>query len=69
MRNLFSNYFYYEYKEFFERYGWRDVAIRTLTKLYSSRVEREIWHLSDPFRTNKTKMGSLSSLICARRLS
>lgn len=69
MRNLFSNYFCYEYKEFFKQYGWRDVIMHTLTKLDNSRIEREIPHLASPFHTNKAETGSLSIFMCARRLN
>ncbi|MDP1774321.1 MAG: methyltransferase domain-containing protein [Methylobacter sp.] len=59
----------YEYKELFEKFGWQDVTMRTLTKLDCSRVEKEAPYLADAFRADKSEMGSLSVLICARRSS
>jgi SAM-dependent methyltransferase len=57
----------YEYKELFEKNGWRDVTIQPLIKLDDSRVEKEAPYLADAFRTDKSEMGSLGILICARR--
>ncbi|HEY8094986.1 MAG TPA: hypothetical protein VIE65_02690, partial [Methylobacter sp.] len=59
----------YEYKELFEKYGWRDVTMRSQTKLDGSRVEKESPYLAGAFRADKSEMGSLSVLICARRSS
>ncbi|MGZ8907519.1 MAG: methyltransferase domain-containing protein [Methylobacter sp.] len=59
----------YEYKELFEKYGWTDVTVCTLNKLDDSRVDKETPYLADAFRTDKSEMGSLGILICARRSS
>lgn len=57
-----------DYKEIFEKYGWKDVQIRPLQQLSKQDEEKVRPHLATVYRAEEAQMHVLSILICATRL-
>jgi ubiquinone/menaquinone biosynthesis C-methylase UbiE len=54
-----------EYRSIFERHGWTDITITTLTR-YAD-YGRSLAALSEPFTSESSQMELLSVLLCARK--